>query len=157
MRKLFKVILPPFVGIAAYFVAVRYSSVYFSLRIDEIGDGTLKGFMAYFRYAMPLLLVVAVLTQAVIFVPVWNKFILRSATGKMITFLMLSFICLLLAAGISYAIWDHTTGVRHLVKLCLFMTAVQIGYWLINSLVLVMLTPRPVKEVAKSESKYQDA
>jgi hypothetical protein len=158
MRKLLKVILPPLVGIAAYFVAVRYSSVYFKLKIDEIGEGTLQGFMAYFRYAMPLLLAVAILTQAVIFVPVWNRFVLRSATGKFITFLMLCFICLLLAAGMSYAIWDHTTGVNHLEKLCLFMTAVQIGYWLINSLVLIMLTPQPAKEVeTEKESAYQDA
>lgn len=148
------------VGIAAYFIAVRYSSVYFKLKIDEIGEGSLQGFMAYFRYAMPLLLVVAILTQAVIFVPVWNRFIHRSATGKLITFLILCFVCLLLSAGISYAIWDQSTGISHLEKVCAFMTAVQIGYWLVNSLVLIMLTPtpQPVKQTeTEKEREYQDA
>ncbi|MBS1525124.1 MAG: hypothetical protein JST19_05710 [Bacteroidetes bacterium] len=131
-----KILLPPFVGFAAYFLAVRYSSVYFQLRIDEIGEGTVQGFMAYYRYALPLLFVVAVLTQAIIVVPLWDKVTHKSAWGKAISFFILFFICLVFAAGISYLIWDRQTGTGHLIRTCLFLSAVQLGYWIINILVL---------------------
>jgi len=48
MRSLLKVLLPPFIGFGAYFLAVRYSSVYFALQIDKLGEGTVESFMAYF-------------------------------------------------------------------------------------------------------------
>jgi hypothetical protein len=143
MRKLLKVILPPLVGFAAYFTAIRYSSFYFSLRIDEMGEGTIIAFMAYFRYFMPLLLVVAVLTQLLIVVPVWDRVFLRSKTGKFVSLLMLYLVCLLFAAGISYTIWDKQTGVKHLLQECFFMTAVQLVYWTVNLFILYLLTKKP--------------
>ena len=79
MRNLLKVLLPPFIGFAAYFVAIRYSSVYFTLRIDEMGEGTIESFMAYYRYFLPLLFTVAVLTQLLIVVPVWDRVFLNPA------------------------------------------------------------------------------
>src|SRR5437879_6461049 len=101
MRKLLKVLLPAVIGFAAYFVAIRYSSVYFTLRIDEMGEGTIESFMAYYRYFLPLLFTVAILTQFLIVVPVWDRVFLRSDTGKFISTLILCFICLLFAVGIS--------------------------------------------------------
>jgi hypothetical protein len=143
MRKLLKVFLPPFIGFAVYFVAIRYSSVYFTLRIDEMGEGTIESFMAYYRFFMPLLLVVAVLTQLLIVVPIWDRVFLRSKTGKFISLIILCIICLLFAIGISRVIWDKQSGVRHLVKVCLFMTAVQLLYWSVNLFVLYFLTKKP--------------
>ena len=150
MRKLLKVILPPLVGFAAYFVAVRYSSVYFSLRIDEMGEGTIVAFMAYFRFFMPLLFVVAILTQLLIVVPVWDRVFLKSKTGKFVSSLILWLICLLFAVGISYTIWDRQTGIRHLLQECFFMTAVQLVYWVVNLFVLYLLTkkPQPLPEIS---------
>src|SRR6202012_2634216 len=128
MRKLLKVILPPLIGFAAYFAAVRYSSVYFTLRIDEMGEGTIEAFMAYFRYFLPLLFTVAVLTQLLIVVPVWDRVFLKSARGKLTSLFILLIICLIFAAGISYPTWDKTSGEGHLIKEFLFMTAVQLLY-----------------------------
>lgn len=139
MRNLLKVLLPPFIGFAAYFVAVRYSSVYFTLRIDKLGEGTIESFMAYFKYFMPLLLVVAILTQYLIVVPVWGRVFLRSNVGKFITLLILCLICLLFAAFISYCIWDRQSGREHVIKVCAFMTAVQLVYWTVNLFVLYFL------------------
>jgi glucan phosphoethanolaminetransferase (alkaline phosphatase superfamily) len=152
MRKLLKVVLPPLVGFAAYFVAVRYSSVYFTLRIDEMGEGTITAFMAYFRYFMPLLLAVAILTQLLIVVPIWDRVFLRSRTGKFVSLLILYLICMLFAAGISYIIWDKPSGVNHLFKEITFMTSVQLVYWAVNLVILYLLTkkPAPITKVSST-------
>ncbi len=139
MRKLLKVLLPPFVGFAVYFIAIRYSSVYFTLRIDEMGEGTITAFMAYYRYFLPLLFTVAVLTQFLIVVPVWDRVFLKSNAGKIISLFVLCSICLLLAACISYCIWETQSGIWHLVKVIIFMTAVQLIYWFVNLFVLYLL------------------
>lgn len=153
MRKLLKVLLPTFVGFVVYFLAIRYSSVYFTLRIDEVGEGTITAFMAYFRYFLPLLFTVAVLTQLLIVVPVWDRVFLKSTTGKFISLGILYLICQLFAAGISYAIWDsHQSGVRHWIKVCAFMTAVQMVYWAVNLFVLYLLTKKPAQPAELSDT-----
>ncbi len=151
MRKLLKVILPPLVGFAAYFIAIRYSSVYFTLRIDEMGEGTITAFMAYYRYFLPLLFTVAVLTQLLIVVPIWDRVFLKSATGKFISSMILCLICVLFAAGISYTIWDKQSGVYHVIKVGLFMTAVQLVYWAVNLFVLYFLTKKPEQAAEVTE------
>ena len=143
MRNLLKVILPPFIGFGAYFLAIRFSSVYFALRIDKLGEGTIESFMAYFKYFLPLLFTVAVLTQLLIVVPVWDRVFLKSKTGKFVSSLILWLICVIFAAGISYTIWDTQTGVKHLMQECFFMTAVQLVYWVVNLFVLYLLTKKP--------------
>ncbi len=152
MRKLLKIILPPLVGFAAYFIAIRYSSIYFTLSIDEMGEGTITAFMAYYRFFLPLLFTVAVLTQLLIVVPVWDKVFLRSNTGKFISLLILCLVCAGLASGISYVIWDPSSGTPHLFSVCTFMTAVQLVYWGVDLLVLYFLTknPRQPSEITDS-------
>ncbi|MDF2430935.1 MAG: hypothetical protein JWP44_566 [Mucilaginibacter sp.] len=139
MKKLLKVVLPPCVGFGLYFICVRYSSVYFDLNIGEIGTGTLNGFMAFYKFSLPLLFVIALLTQLLIINPIWNAAIKRSKAGKMWTMGIVFFVCLLLAGAISYVIWDHATGTRHLILNFLFMSGIQIFYWLINFGVLSIL------------------
>jgi len=151
MRSLLKVLLPPFIGFGAYFLAVRYSSVYFALQIDKLGEGTVESFMAYFKYFMPLLFVVAVLTQYLIVVPVWDRLFLQSNRGKIISIIVLCLICLLFAAFISYCIWDRQSSRWHVVKVCAFMTSVQLIYWTVNLVVLYFLDPKP--EVVSEETE----
>jgi hypothetical protein len=139
MKKLLKILLPPFVGFAIYFLMVRYSSVYFSLRINEMGEGNLLAFMAYYRYLLPLLFTVSVLTQLLIIIPIWNNVKDKGTTGKVWASVSLLVVCLLFAAGMSYAIWDKSEGIHHLLKLVAFMTAVQLVYWMINLFILRLL------------------
>lgn len=155
MRNLFKAIFPPFVGFLVYFVAVRYSSVYFALRIDQMGVGDLKSFMAFYRYLLPLLFVVAVLTQALIIVPLWNRMVGRGAGYRTAVIISLVVVCLIFAGGIGYIIWDHTTGTYKLLKMSGFMAAVQIFYWLINFLVLYLMENEEEKRKAKLEAKEE--
>ena len=139
MKKLLRILLPPFAGFAVYFLMVRYSSFYFSLRIDEMGGGNLLAFMAFYRYLLPLLFAVAVLTQLLIAIPVWRGLKEKSTAGKVWEAVSLIFVCLVFAAGISYAIWDKQSGVHHLMLLFAFMSAVQLVYWVINLLILRLL------------------
>jgi hypothetical protein len=139
MKKLLKVILPPFIGFSLYFIGVRYSPDYFDLTIGQIGTGTLAGFMAFYKYALPLLFLIAILTQLLIVMPAWNRLVHRSVRSRIWAFLFLVLVCLIFAGGISYLIWDKTTGTGHLIKTFLFMTTIQLVYWLINLLVLSII------------------
>lgn len=151
MRKLFKILLPPFVGFAAFFIAIRYSPHYFTLKLDEIGAGTLRGFMAYYKYFLPLLFVVGVLTQILIIVPVWNNLIHKSAGTKVLSFSILCLLCMGFAIAMAYPMWDSTMGPQHLIRLSLFMAGVQVAYWLMNIVVLYVLSERKVQQPQQEE------
>ena len=153
MKNLLKVILPPFTGFAIYFVAIRYSSVYFDLRIDQMGSGNLLAFMSFYRYLMPLLFVVAVLTQLLIINPVAQNVKQKGRTAKMWALIVLILICALFAAGISYAIWDKADGINHLLKTFAFLTVIQLIYWLINLFIWRLLGGKSgkIEKSVKSE------
>jgi hypothetical protein len=139
MRKLLKVLLPPFTGFAIYFLLVRYHPSYFSLQISEMGNGNLDAFMAFYKYLLPLLFTVAVLTQYLIVNPIWNNVNAKTGSARTWACILLISICLLFAAGMSYAIWDKTEGIRHLLKLFTFMFGIQLIYWAINLFILRLL------------------
>ena len=105
-----------------------------------MGGGDIISFMSYYRYTLPLLFIDGLLTQWLIAVPVWDSIINRSAAYKVTAFIGLIFICTLFSFGISYIIWDELNGVQRLIKLTGFMTAIQLVYWLINVLVLTLLS-----------------
>lgn len=150
------IILPPLIGIAGYFVAVRYSGDYFDLRTDEMGEGTVHSFMAYYRYFMPLLLMIALLTQATLVVPFWNKARAYQKTGsKLLDLLGLLFICLLFAFGLSYLISDPQHNFKHFVNVALFMTGVQLGYWFIDLLILYLLSPKMTSSAVETEEEKE--
>jgi len=136
MKKLLKIILPPFIGLSLYFIGVRYSPDYFDLTIGQIGTGTVAGFMAFYKYALPLLFFVAILTQLLIVMPVWNKMVRSGTSARIWTSVTVAIICLLFAGAISYLIWDRSAGVNRLVKTFVFLSAIQLIYWAINFFVL---------------------
>lgn len=113
-----------------------------------MGEGTVKAFMAYYRYTMPLLYVIALLTQLLIVVPVWDA--VRTAAGKIIAWLSLLIICIVFAHGMSYAIWDKQQGTDQLVKTSLFFAVVQLAYWVINLSMLDILSKKKT-EVEKDK------
>jgi len=139
MKKLLKILLPPFVGFAFYFIGIRYSAHYFDLNIGLIGSGNLTGFMAYYKLALPLLFTVGVLTQALIVVPVWNRVLRKQASARFWAIFWFVFVCFTMAAALSYPIWDKATGTHHLLMVFVFMSAVQVGYWVINLVTLIII------------------
>jgi len=127
------------IGFFIFFTAIRYSSLYFTLRMDEMGGGEIRSFMAYYRYMLPLLFVIALLTQVLVIVPVWNNTWVNHVTSKVNAFVDLVFICLVFALGVSYVIWDPTTPFLNFIKLAGFMCAVQVVYWIINITTLYII------------------
>lgn len=105
-----------------------------------MGEGNLTSFMAYYRYTLPLLFTVAVLTQLLITVPVWNSLQGKPLVLKIIAIIDFGMVCFLLALGISYPIADIQNGTYHLVKLVAFMMLVQTIYWIINLFTLNLLS-----------------
>jgi hypothetical protein len=139
MTKLLKMLLPPFTGFAIFFLAVRYSTLYFTLKIDEMGEGNLTSFMAFYRYLLPLFFAVAALTQLLIINPVFDSLKGKPKANKVNAAIDLSFICFLFAFGISYAISDLHNNFIHFIKLLIFLTSVQLIYWAINLIILRLL------------------
>jgi len=151
MRKFLKVFMPPLIGFTAFFLAVRYSSQYYTLRFDEMGEGTLRSFMAYYRYFGPLLFITGLVTQVLIIVPVWYRVKTKSALVKLTSFGVLCFICLLFAVGISYIIWEKQSGLHHLIYLCFLFTGIQVLYWMMNILTMALLNVRLDEEGDKKD------
>jgi hypothetical protein len=143
--------MPPLIGFTAFFVAVRYGSQYNSLRLDEMGEGTLRSFMAYYRYFWPLLFIVGLITQVLIVVPIWYRVKAKAAGPKMLSFFILCLVCLLFAVVISYIIWEKQSGLHHLIKLCIFMTGIQVIYWMMDILTMALLNVRLDEEDDKKD------
>lgn len=139
MKKLLKILLPPLTGFGIYFLMVRFNPSYFSLRIDEIGEGTLRAFMAFYKNAFPLLFIVALLTQLLIVNPIWNNFADKTLYSKLLAFAMLLVVCMLFAAGITYVISDDMDSIHHRIMLFGFMMLVQSAYWIIDFGILLLL------------------
>jgi hypothetical protein len=139
MKALTKILLPPFVAFAVFFVAaVFYSSNFTPVRMVT-GEATIISFVKFYRVALPLLFADVILIQLLMILPVWDGIHIGSWVLKTIAAVDLLFICLLIALGISYAIWDPPTGAARFDKIFVFITSVQVVYWAINLFILYLL------------------
>ena len=139
MKKLLKALLPPLTAFVIYFLMVRFNASYFSLRLDEMGDGTLIAFMAFYKYAWPLLFIVALLTQLLVVNPLWRNLVNKPLIKKLLALALLLVVCMLFAAAITYAISDDTDNIHHRIMLFGFMMLVQSAYWIIDLGILLLL------------------
>jgi hypothetical protein len=139
MKKLLKVILPPLVAFLIFTSLIKYGP--FARHIGglaQIGNETLYGLMVYFKIFAPLLLLTALLTQLLIIHPLWRK-VLNNTKRLFATIIGICLFTVVLSAAISYIIWDPATGEYHLLTIFLFMSGVQVFYWLINFGMLFLL------------------
>ena len=104
-----------------------------------MGGGNLVSFMAFYRYLAPLLFTVAVLTQLLIIVPIWNWLLETPIAIKINAFIDLGFACVLFALAMSYPISYPQHNPDHFIKLTAFMSFVQLFYWGINLFILHLL------------------
>ena len=95
--------------------------------------------MAFYRYTMPLLFAVGVLTQLLVIAPAWRAMKKKTMADRINVIIDLGFICILFAFGIAYTIWDLHMGINRLVKLTGFLSAVQMVYWFINLMILYLI------------------
>lgn len=134
-----KVILPPLVAFILFAALIKYNPLKHSFEgLSDIGDGSASGLITYYKIFAPFQFIIAILTQYLIILPLWDRILLKhkSAFGIFIGILL---ICVILAIGISYTIWDRSIGVKHLTHIALFMTGVQLLYWAINFLTLALM------------------
>jgi hypothetical protein len=134
-----KVIVPPLVAFFVFAVVIKYNPLHHSFEgLSDIGDGSAAGLIAYYKIFAPFQFVIAVLTQYLIILPLWDKILVRHKAAIGI-FIGITIVCLIAAGGIAYMIWDRAVGTEHLIHIGLFMTGVQLFYWLVNFLVLLLL------------------
>ena len=139
MKKLLKIILPPIAGFAVFFGLMKLNAAWHVFNTAAVNGGLIDSLVVGYRYLFPLLFTVAVLTQALIIVPLWNGVVDKPRRNKINAFVISVFVCLLFAAGIGYTIWDTATGTIHLFKAIGFMLMVQLFYWAINLSVLKLI------------------
>ena len=141
MKNLLKVILPPLIGFLILFCAGQLGYDYFTTAGNQVGSATISSLIDFFGYVyiLPMLFIVALLTQLLIVVPTWNGSMHKPGVVLLNAIVDLVFVCLIFALGISYAILDRPDGAAYLVKLVAFNTVTQLVYWLINLFVLLLL------------------
>lgn len=148
-----KVIIPPLVAFLVFAAIIRYNPLGNNLEgISDIGNGMASGLIDYYKIFAPFQFMIAVLTQYLIIMPLWDKILLnhRSAFGIFVGIIL---VCLVIATGISYVIWDKATGTQHWISITLFMTGVQLLYWSVNFLTLAVLNWKTLQGSGKLKGK----
>jgi hypothetical protein len=151
MHKLLKVILPPLVAFAVFLVVVKLNMADHALGLSNISDGNIYSLMAYFKLFAALPLVVALLTQLLIIVPLWNGLLLKPFVAFVLAFIIIALICVVFASGLSYIIWDQSQGKGPFIKFIVYFTFVQVAYWAIIFLILYLLDIKAIYKAKTTE------
>lgn len=103
---------------------------------EQITEISLTSLMYYFWQLGWFIYPILFLTQYVVVLPIWDKLNARLIRAMFITLLWVLSASLLLAVGVSYAIWDTALGTDSLYRSIGALFGVQGMYWLINILLL---------------------
>ena len=122
---------------------------------EQLTEISLTSLMYYFRYTCPYLYVILFLTQYVVILPIWDRLKARLGRAVYITLLWVLAASLLLAVGVSYAIWDTTLGNDSLYRSIGALFGVQGMYWLINIALLYIIDLIIQKRTDKKEEPEQ--
>ncbi|MES2107124.1 MAG: hypothetical protein V4577_00155 [Bacteroidota bacterium] len=139
MKKLLKIFLPPFIGFLVFSVAINRNAFGIMQKLDETGLSEIKNLTNFYRFTLPLLYVIAVLTQLLVINPVWRMLRRKTAADRVNLVVDLFFICLTFSLGIAYAIWDRATGTQKLIGITEFFLSVQAVYWFVNLLIMYLI------------------
>ena len=139
MKKLLKTFFAPFIGFLVFSVAINRNFFNIVSKLKEIGLGEITSLTVFYRYTLPLMYLVAVLTQLLIINPVWRMLRRKTAADRVNLIVDLFFICLTFSLGIAYVIWDRATGTDHLIGLTEFFLSVQVVYWIVNLLIMYLV------------------
>jgi hypothetical protein len=156
MKKIFKIILPPLFAFWLFAVFIKFTPFFHYVNgLSSLGEDSVYGLIAYYKIFGPGQILIAVLTQLLIVMPLWKKIVARPKAAVVI-FTILFIVCLVLAFGLAYIIWDPATTRKHLIDTGLFMTCVQLFYWIFDFLALYLLdwkAFRKVKAASPEEGK----
>jgi hypothetical protein len=148
MKYLVKIILPPLFAFWAFALFVKFTPDFHRIHgFENLGDYSVPGLIAYYKLFAPGQILIALLTQWLIAMPLWEKILAKPKAAILIFSLML-LVCTVCAFGLAYIIWDPATSAGYLIQIGLFMTGVQVFYWVINFLVLYLLDFKSFKKAA---------
>lgn len=151
-----RVILPPLVAFLIFAAIIKYNPFSYTFEgLSNIGDGSAYGLITYYKVFAPFQLLIALLTQYLVILPLWDR-ILANPKTVIGVFTGIALICAVLAIGLAYMIWDPQTGTRHLVHVAVFMAGVQLFYWLINFIMLFLLDMKALVFNKSKETKTAD-
>jgi|GEM_PF-579246 len=138
MKTLLKLFLPTFIP---YIIFARYTKLDDAHRhiTEQLTEISLTSLMYYFWQLGWIIYPILFLTQYVVVLPIWDRLNARLLRAVFITLLWVLSASLLLAAGVSYAIWDATTSTDSLCRSIGALFGVQGMYWLINVLLLFII------------------
>jgi len=138
MKALLKLLLPTLIP---YVIFARYTALGEAHKdiAGQLTEISLNSLMYYFRYTSPYLYIILFLTQYVVVIPIWDKLNSRLLRAAFVTLLWVLSASLLLAVGVSYAIWDKALGTDSLYRSIGALFGVQGMYWLINIALLFII------------------
>lgn len=149
-KYLIKIILPPLFAFWTFALFVKYTPSFHEVNgLDDLGDYTLQGLIAYYKIFAPGQILIAIITQWLIMMPLWKK-ILANHKAAVPIFIGVILVCIVAAYGLAYIIWDPATQLSSYIKIGLFMTGVQVFYWTVNFLSLYLLDYKAFKRPAPS-------
>lgn len=153
MKTLLKLLLPTLIP---YMIFARYTALDDAHRhiAEQLTEISLTSLMYYFWRLGIILYPILFLTQYVVVLPIWNRLNARLARAIFITLLWVLSASLLLAAGVSYAIWDRALGTDSLYRSVGALFGVQGMYWLINILLLFVIDFIAEKTKKKEEEAW---
>lgn len=150
-----KIILPPLFAFFSFALFVKYTPTFHAVNgLDDLGEYTAQGLIAYYKIFAPGQIVIALLTQWLIVMPLWKK-ILANHKAAIPIFIAILLVCIIAAFGLAYIIWDPTTLRNRFFKIGLFMTGVQVFYWVLNFLLLYLLDYKAFK-IAPAAAEKED-
>ena len=129
LSKLLFILLPTFIPLLLFSFIAKHYTEGDSGRQSQVID-VVYNLISFYRSAMPVLLVVAILVQYLIILPIWNSH--RPWIIKIVWVFILIAVCLGLSVLLSYIIWDTNDGTSWLFKVTIAVTAMQLAYWLLN-------------------------
>ncbi|MGY3211114.1 hypothetical protein [Mucilaginibacter sp. HD30] len=152
MKTVLKLLLPTLIP---YLIFARYTALDEAHKdiAGQLTEISLASLMYYFRYASPYLYVILFLTQYVVVLPIWDRLNARLFRAAFITLLWVVSASLVLAVGVSYAIWDKALGTDSLYRSIGALFGVQGMYWLINVALLFIIDLIIKKTQAKKEKE----
>ena len=152
-----KVIIPPLIAFAVFAALMKYDPFHYSTDgLSNIGNGSASGLITYYKIFAPFQFIIALLTQYLIIMPLWDK-ILRKHQSAFTIFMCMILVCLAAATALSYVIWDRAAGTDHLMHIITFMTGVQVLYWAINFLMLAIMDWKKFQKQKPAEPVSEEA
>jgi hypothetical protein len=155
MKYLLKIILPPLFAFWAFAVFVKFTPDFHRVHgLENLGDYTVPGLIAYYKIFAPGQILIAILTQWLIVMPLWKKILVKHHAAVPV-FLSILLVCVIAAFGLAYIIWDPAITKSHFVKIGVFMTGVQVFYWVLNFLLLYLLDFKAFRK-AEPEAEIEE-